>query len=328
MSRYPKFDRSQITIHPSKDRESKVTIGDIIQPAAWLNTVGKDVPIDTETAGLADAILAAQRAGRPVVLFLSGHVIKHGLSQFVIDLMQQGVVTHVAANGSVAIHDYELAAIMQTSEDVGKYIGDGRFGHWSVPGGINDIVNAEFTGTETIGEMLGKRMQQHQFGLRNSVIRNAYELGIPCTFHTLVGGDIIHQHPNCSHSMFAASYEDFLCFARTIQDLNGGVFINVGSQVTGTEVFLKALSMARNVATGRGLPPIHDITTAMADFVQLPPDWRTGEASEGEAAYYYRPWKTVLLRAIADGGRSFYLGGPHTTTVPKLWKSLTIQSEV
>jgi hypothetical protein len=322
VSRFPKLDRRLIEIYPSFERVSKMGIGDVIDPYHW-STSHPDQVIPTEVQGLAESILTARKNRRPVIFFLAGHVVKHGLSKFIIDLMQKRLITGIAANGSVAIHDWELARVFRTSEDVARYLPDGHFGHWTVPGEINDEINKRFTGKQGIGELLGAAMSAHCCGREYSIIRNAHELNIPCTFHTLVGGDIIHQHPNCTEKLFAASYEDFLIFAHQVQNLDGGVFVNIGSQVTGVEVFLKALSMARNIANARDYEDkIRDITTAMADFVRLPADWRTGEAEESDPAYYYRPWKTLLIRAVADGGKSFYLEGPHTATIPLLWQSL------
>lgn len=321
MSKFPKIDRSKILILPNAQRESKVHMSDLADEHDWYQE-NADVEIDAETRGLADAIRDAKDRGRPVIFFISGHVIKHGLSAFIASLVEEGYITHVACNGSVMIHDWELVYANETSEDVGKYITDGKFGHWRTPGLINDIVYANFNGENTIGEILGQVMAQEQRGQRMSLIRCCHDAGIPMTFHVLIGGDIIHQHPNCDASMFAASYQDFLVFGGSVQNLEGGVFVNVGSQVTGTEVFLKALSMARNIAPRIDVPPPLHITTGMLDFVQLPENWRDGEASEGDAAYYYRPWKSILLRTVADGGQSFYVGGQHTETVPKLWKAI------
>ena len=321
MSKFEKIQVGKIRILPNAQRESKVHISDMIDE----QQVEIDpLHIDGETRGLAEAITAARKNGRPVIFFISGHVIKHGLSAFLIDLIEKDYITHVACNGSVMIHEWELWHDQYaTSEDVGKYIKDGKFGHWRTPGLINDIVYGNFNGQNTIGEILGEAMANEQTGHRASVIRTCHDANIPMTFHVLVGGDIIHQHPNCDPSMFAASYQDFLVFGGSVQHLEGGVFVNIGSQVTGTEVFLKALSMARNIAPRINVPPPLNITTGMLDFVQLPTNWRDGEASEGDAAYYYRPWKSILLRTVADGGQSFYVGGQHTDTVPKLWHAIT-----
>lgn len=321
MARFKQIDVERIRLRPNSERESKVSFRDIIDPYKWL--VDATGPVDcAETLGLAEAVVSARKNDRPVVLFIAGHVVKHGLSRFVMDLVSRGIVTHVACNGSVLIHDWELAVDGHTSEDVGRYIKDGKFGHWETPSQINQVINDFWEDDTTIVECLGDSLLARGLGARTSIIRCCHKYGVPMTSHILVGGDIIHQHPNCSEKLFAASFTDFLVFAGTIQDLQGGVFINVGSQVTGTEVFLKALSMARNIAVEDNLESPLQITTGMLDFVKLPDDWRNGEASEGDAAYYYRPWKSLLLRTVADGGSSFYISGPHTTTLPNLWKTI------
>jgi hypothetical protein len=119
----------------------------------------------------------------------------------------------------------------------------------------------------------------------------------------------------------AASFTDFLIFARSVQELEGGVFLNIGSAVTGPEVYLKALSMARNVARQQGRE-IRRFTTAVFDLVELPDDYRQGPPSKDHPQYYYRPWKTILVRTVADGGRSFYFQGDHRRTIPTLWSQV------
>lgn len=331
MSRFPLFDQRKVTIAPSDQRVSKCTVADVL-PLTWADQFSTH----PESEGLAARIIAARNADKPVIFFIAGHVIKYGLSRFIVDLISRGYITHLATNGSVIIHDWELAYAGATSEDVGRYIADGQFGNWSVPALINKAHNEHDSqdtdwslphGPETYGTIIMDRMRTDDVGADFSVIRACDAANIPLTVHVLIGGDINHQHPNCYGSMFATLYNDFLSFTHTVSQMaGGGVYVNIGSQVTGTEVFLKALSMARNVAASEGKPLIHDITTGMLDYVQLPADWRNGEASEQEASYYYRPWKTLLLRTVACGGSSFYLCGDHANTLPKLWQAVTRQS--
>ena len=142
---------------------------------------------------------------------------------------------------------------------------------------------------------------------------------MPITSHVGIGSDIIHAHANCDGAALgAASYTDFLIFAQAIAGLEGGVFLNVGSAVTGPEVYLKALSMARNVAARRG-ERIADFTTAVFDLVELPANFRQGPPAKSHPQYYYRPWKTILVRTVADGGRSYYFSGDLAVTIPSLW---------
>jgi hypothetical protein len=145
---------------------------------------------------------------------------------------------------------------------------------------------------------------------------------IPVTCHVSIGCDIIHTMANCSGAALGeTSYVDFLIFARAVQDLEGGVLLNIGTAVTGPEVFLKALSMGRNVARQNGLQ-IRDFTTAVFDLRRLPRGSRVDGPTKDDPLYYYRPWKTILSRAVANGGRSFYFCGNHLQTIPSLWHQL------
>jgi hypothetical protein len=150
---------------------------------------------------------------------------------------------------------------------------------------------------------------------------------VPVTCHAGIGNDIIHAMPNCSGAALGqATYTDFLIFARAIELLEGGVFLNVGTAVTGPEVYLKALSMARNVAHQQKRE-IRHFTTAVFDLVDLPSTYREGPPTKNHPLYYYRPWKTILVRTVADGGRSFYFRGDHRQTIPSLWHGLCAWQE-
>ena len=143
------------------------------------------------------------------------------------------------------------------------------------------------------------------------------------TSHVSVGSDIIHAHANCDGAALGrASYQDFLIFARAVQDLEGGVYLNVGSAVTGPETYLKALSMSRNVAAGQG-QSIRVFTTAVFDMAKLPADYRTNLPTRDASEYYFRPWKTVLVRTVQDGGTSCYVPGNFCLSIPALWAQLT-----
>jgi len=156
-----------------------------------------------------------------------------------------------------------------------------------------------------------------------SLAAAGWRAGVPVTCHVAVGCDVIHAHPNCDPAALGtASYTDFLIFARSVQDLEGGVFLNVDTSTIDPEVYLKALSIARNVALARGAE-IRDFTTAVFDLVPLPADWSSGPPSKEHPLYYYRPWKTILIRTVADGGTSFYFQGDHRQTIPTLWHGLT-----
>jgi hypothetical protein len=277
---------------------------------------------------LVQAILVARRAGHPVVLILGGHPIKLGLSRYLIDLMERRLITHLATNGAGLIHDFELALVGGTSEDVARYIKEGHFGMWQETARLNDIIRAGAARGEGLGEAVGRTIAEERFPHRDLSIATAgWRLGIPVTCHVTIGADIIHAHPNCDGAALGAtSYTDFLIFARSIQDLEGGVFLNIGSAVTGPEVYLKALSMARNVARQKG-EHIRHFTTAVFDLVPLPENWRDITPTKEDPWYYYRPWKTILVRTVADGGQSFYIRGDHRDTIPALWHLLVHGAE-
>lgn len=314
MTRYPTFDLSRIELENLTTRENQVSLADCPRPGEAL--ADYDHP---EFGDLCRAIVTARRNDRPVILMIGAHVVKQGMSRYVIDLMQRGWVTHVATNGAGIIHDFELARIGGTSEDVAHYIKAGQFGMWQQTGDLNDIVAEANRHGEGVGEAVGRVIEQEGFPNREvSLCGSGYRLGIPVTSHVNIGADIIHAHPNCDGAAWGgASYTDFLIFAEAVSRLEGGVFLNVGSAVTGPEVYLKTLSMARNVARRSG-EEIRHFTTAVFDLVELPENFRDGPPDKSHAQYYYRPWKTILVRTVADGGQSYYFRGDHRVTLPAM----------
>ncbi len=317
LSRYPLFDRSQIELRALADRGHDLTAGQCRQlddPAP---------PFEHEGfSEVVEAIAAARAQERPVVIMMGAHPIKLGLSRYLIDLIERGVVTHLATNGAGMIHDFELALAGGTSEDVPKWIRQGQFGLWRETSGLNDIICHAAERGEGLGEALGREIVEQNFPSRQlSIAAAGWRCGVPVTSHVSIGSDIIHSHANCSGAALGqTSYTDFLIFVRTIQNLEGGVFLNIGSAVTGPEVYLKALAMARNVARQKDQEVCH-FTTAVFDLVALPPEYRGGPPSKDHPMYYYRPWKTILVRTVADGGRSHYFCGDHRATIPALWRA-------
>lgn len=316
MSRYPLFDRSQITLRDLAERGHDLTA------AACLELNSPFVPYDhPEFGALIDAIVEARQNGRPVIAMLGGHPIKLGLSRYIVDLIERRMITLLATNGAGIIHDFELALGGGTSEDVPKWIHVGQFGLWRQTSRLNDIIAEAARSGEGLGEAVGRVIEQERFVHRTlSIAAAGWRAGVPVTSHVGIGSDIIHAHANCDGAALgAASYTDFLIFASAVQDLEGGVFLNIGSAVAGPEVYLKALSMARNVARAQGRE-IRRFTTAVFDLVELPPNYRQGPPSKDHPQYYYRPWKTILVRTVADGGRSYYFSGDHRRTIPALWR--------
>jgi len=309
------FDRSRLKLRPLSERTHDMTVADIL-------------PLDGETAfdhpdlpGLAERIIGARHRGREVIALMGAHVIKQGLSRYVVDLVRGGVITCVGMNGACVIHDYELARIGATTESVARYIQTGEFGLWQETGEINDIVN-RFGAEKGLGRAVGEEIADSSFPHRDlSILAAAYECGVPATVHIGIGYDIIHEHPNFDGATAgAASYRDFLVFAEHIRRLEHGVFLCLGSAVMGPEVYLKALAVARNVERQQGRD-IRHITTAVFDLADLGDDVHH-EVAKSDPSYYFRPFKTILVRTVADGGESFYIRGDHRATIPALHRAV------
>lgn len=323
MSRYPLFDRSALELRELHERQNLVKLVDVPPPGGELaKFTHPDLP------ALASAIKQARRHDRPVILMMGAHVIKQGMSRVLVDLIERGLVSHLATNGAGIIHDFELARIGGTSEDVAHYIKRGDFGMWRQTGDLNEIIVEAQKRGEGVGEAVGRFIEEARFPHRElSLCAAGFRSRVPVTSHVNIGADIIHAHPNCDGAAWgAASYTDFLIFTQTVSRLEGGVFLNVGSAVTGPEVYLKALSMARNAARHRG-ESICRFTTAVFDLVELPPNYRDGHPAKSHPQYYYRPWKTILIRTVADGGQSYYVQGDHRATLPALHREIVKQTE-
>jgi hypothetical protein len=320
-SRHPEFDRSRLRLAPLSERTHDVDLSvvcDLARPTA----------VDPALTEVGRRIRAARAAGAPVVLFMGGHVVRAGVQRFLIDLMRRGLVSCLAMNGAVAIHDFELALCGGTTECVARYIKDGRFGNWLETGRLNAVAKAAAAEGLGLGEAVGREISTQGFHHREvSVLAAAWDLGVLSTVHAALGQDIVHQHPDCDGAAWgAATYRDFLRLTHVIEGLEGGVVMNFGSAVMAPEVFLKALSMARNVAAGEGRE-IRRFTTLVCDLAPLPEDI-TAEADKGDHRYYFRPWKTMLVRTVADGGAGYYVRGNHRDTVPGLWDACVYGEEV
>lgn len=314
---FKKFDRSKLNIKPLNER-----IHDVQLEKVLTDPYGEILPFEHPALPvLADAIVDARRKHDATVLMMYGaHVIRTGNALCMIELMKKGLVTNFATNGAGSIHDFELAMIGETCESVAKYISEGQFGLWTETGIINDVIKQGAKDDLGWGEALGKYIWENNFPNREkSVLAMGYHLGVPCTVHIGIGNDIIHEHPNCDGAaMGICSYNDFLIYAESINRLENGVFLDFGSAVAGPEVYLKALAMARNVANQEGRE-INHFHTAVFDLQPI-------DDSEGydvappktDPRYYFRPWKTILARTVADGGISHYVRGEHNKTVPNL----------
>lgn len=310
-----RFDRERLTIEPLCLRDNDLDIS-VVMPLALSRFAHKNL------TAVAKSMVDAKHYGASIILMMGAHVIRDGVQRFVIDLIRRGFISCIALNGACVIHDYEFALIGATTESVAKYITDGRFGMWQETGEINDIVNTTL-GTELgMGEAVGKYILEGDFPNKEiSILAQAWRYHIPATVHVSIGYDIIHQHPNFDGAATgAASYRDFLTFAKEIENIEKGVVLNFGSAVMAPEVFLKALSMARNVARKKSRS-IGGFTALVGDLKDLPEDI-TIEASKETDSYYFRPWKTMLIRTLMDGGKGYYIKGRHKETIPALWTEI------
>jgi hypothetical protein len=316
-SKYELFDRSKLLIKPLSERRHDMQLDYVL---------GLDDPAPEyshpQLPEVARRVITAKNNGAARILMMGAHVIKMGMSRYIIDLMERGYFNHIALNGACAIHDYELARIGATTESVARYIQTGEFGLWRETGDLNDVIREAAELSLGLGENVGRHIDASGFPYKDaSIFAAAYRLSIPVTVHVGIGYDIIHEHPNCDGAALGAtSYRDFLIFTRTVENLEGGVMFDFGSAIMGPEVYLKALSMARNVARQEGRSIKH-FTTAVFDLVPIQGDIHH-ELPKTDPGYYFRPHKTILVRTVADGGESFYFCGDHRATVPALRRAL------
>lgn len=309
---FPAFDRSRLRVQPLAARRHDLDLSVMLPLDAPESFTHPALPV------LGGRLAAARRDGRARVLLMGAHVIRAGVARQVIDLMERGLIGHVAMNGAGPIHDWEFALIGASTESVARYIASGEFGLWRETGRMNDVVREAARRGLGLGECLGKEILEGDFPHKQtSLLAAGVRLGVPVTVHVGIGQDILHEHPNCDGAAFGAtSYQDFLILTETVTRLEGGVMLNFGTAVMGPEVYLKALAMARNVAHQRE-ETIRRFTTAVFDLLPLDGDTRA-QAPKSDPRYYYRPWKTILVRTVADGGESFYIQGDHRQTIPAL----------
>ena len=313
----PSLPFDAVRTYDARVRTNLVTIQSMFRP-------GVD-PVPEWTADGFDELVArvqkARRNGRPVVFSMGAHVIKNNMSLYLIDLMERGIVTHVAGNGACSIHDFELAYLGGTSEDVPTAIEDGSFGMWEQTGRwMNEAIQRGAAEGYGYGESLARYIDSHKerFPHREQcVLYKAWTFGVPATYHIALGTDIIHQHPIVDFgALGVASGRDFHAMCHAIAQLDGGVYLNFGSAVIGPEVFLKALSISRNLGH-----PTFDITTANFDLKPLG-DYRC-RLGYDDPDYYSRPRKNIVNRPVSRGGKGWHFVGDHKATIANLWKGVT-----
>jgi hypothetical protein len=302
----------EVATYPLASRKSKVSINDFAKTTAPNSSLAKfldglpSILAAQDLRALLAAIHQAKRARKAVLWGLGGHVIKTGLGPIVADLMRRGFVSGVALNGAALIHDFEIALSGNTSEDVEAGLGKGKFGMATETGlFLNQIAStAAFSGIG-YGEAAGKFLAARRLDSRNaqaSILYNAYQLKIPVTIHLAIGTDIPHMHPAADGAALgAATHSDFRLFCSLVKGMHpGGVYLNWGSAVLLPEIFLKAVSVVRNL--GVALQPI---TTANFDFIQ-----------------HYRPLQNVVKRPTApatgrtSAAKGYAITGHHELLLP------------
>ena len=302
---YEEFDLSGITTHPLKSRPAKTRVDDFARPVPPDGTIAAFIDALPTLLAAADfkavvaALVDAKRADAGIVWGLGAHVIKTGLGPILIDLMERGLVSAIATNGATVIHDFEIALVGATSEDVDQSLGPGRFGMADETGRLlNDAITggvAEGLGLgQAVTRFLAARQAQYS---RSSVLASAARLGVPVTVHVAIGTDVTHMHPAASGAAIGeGSLRDFRYFVSNVARLERGVYLNCGSAVILPEVFLKAIALARN----RGIA-LANLTTVNMDFVRL-----------------YRPQTNVVARPTAGTTRGYSLIGHHEIMIPLL----------
>ncbi|HEY1338503.1 MAG TPA: hypothetical protein VGF59_13390, partial [Bryobacteraceae bacterium] len=320
--RYALFNRSRLEVKPLAERKHDLHLD------RWLALDDATPPFEhPDLPCVAQRMREARETNAARILMMGAHVLRAGVNRHLIDLIERGLVDHIAMNGAGAIHDFELARIGATTESVDRYIRTGEFGLWRETGELNEWIREAADLGLGLGENVGRRIDAGDWRHKDlSVFAAAYRCGVPATVHAGLGYDIIHEHPNFDGAALgAASYRDFLVFARTVERLEGGVLLNFGSAIMGPEVYLKALAMARNVARQEERS-IRHFTTAVFDLVPIHGDPRR-ELPKTDPGYYFRPHKTILVRTVADGGQSFYFSGDHRATLPALWRLATERAQ-
>lgn len=301
------IDLSEINTYELASRPSKVTVGDFAVPVAEGESLGgflaklPDVLAVRSLREVAAAIRRARDLGKPVIWGIGGHVVKTGLSPIIIDLMRRGFVSAIASNGSVLVHDAEIALVGFTSEDVDATLGKGDFGAARETGEIlNAAAKRGHADNIGLGEAMGREVSSLMpQNAASSLLCAAYDAKVPFTAHLTIGADIGHFHASCDGAALGAtSHTDFKLFCSLVRDMNGGgVYLNFGSAVTMPEIFLKAVTVVRNLGH-----ELNDITTANFDFIQQ-----------------YRPMTNVVRRPTANGaGRGYPITGHHELTLPLL----------
>lgn len=303
--KYKPISIKKLKTYSIKNRKSKVQANDLATPLApdgafkdFLNSL-PNILAAQNLKQVASAVIAAHKNKKTVAVGIGAHVIKTGLSPIIIDLMERKIINAVAMNGACIVHDFEIAYAGMTSEDVDAEIGKGEFGMAEETGKLlNNAIKGGIKKGWGIGKSVGELINKSQFPHKGlSILAAGARLGIPVTVHVAVGTDIIHIHPQMDgRATGEGSMRDFKLFAGVAANLEGGVYLNIGSAVLLPEVFLKALTLVRNLGF-----KVENFTTVNMDFIQ-----------------HYRPLTNVVRRPTKEGGKGYTLTGHHEIMVPLL----------
>lgn len=310
-------DFSKTKTFSAQSRTNLVRIDNLRTPGKQEDNLFQSEEFDI----LVQKLKEAKAENKTITCFIGAHVIKCGLSRYLIWLIENGYITHLASNGAGSIHDFELAYLGGTSEHVPTAIEDGSFGMWEETGRwMNEAIRIGAKKGYGYGQSLASYVEENpeKFPYKDDcVFYRAYKMGVPVTYHITMGTDIIHQHPTVDFgALGVTSGRDFNYICHSIMELDdSGVHMNIGSAVTGAEVFLKALSIARNQGH-----PLKHITTANFDIIPLG-DYKS-DISKDAYEYYYRPRKNIINRPVSLGGTGLYICGNHSDTIPSLYARL------
>ena len=303
------LDFSKVRTFPVKKRFSKVQtslLGKRIKKGASVRSLLRGLPdilAAQNLMAIARKIADSKRKNKTVLLGMGAHPIKVGLSPLIIDFMERGILHAVALNGAGVIHDFELAYMGETSEDVAATLKDGSFGMGEETGAfINEAISEGSKNHLGVGAAVGAAILKNRLPHRNlSILAAAAKLGIPVTSHIAIGTDIIHMHPKADgRALGDCSLRDFRTLTSVVATLGGGVYLNFGSAVVLPEVFLKAVSLARNLGN-----PVQNLTTVNLDFLQ-----------------HYRPLTNVVNRPTLGSGKGYHLTGHMEIMVPLLFAAV------
>lgn len=303
------MDFSGLKTYSVRDRHSKVGVDSFarpLPPGSSITVLLRSLP--DQLAGrdfpeLITRLVKSRKAGRPLIVGMGAHVIKVGLNPLLIDLMKRGIVTGLAMNGACIVHDTEIAMVGRTSEDVDQVLGAGDFGAARETGQfINKAINRGARSGDGLGYSIGREISESNFPHADlSLLATAYLLKIPVTVHVAVGTDIVHIHPDADGAAIGStSHQDFKLFCTMVSELEGGAYLNIGSAVLLPEVFLKAITVVRNLGH-----TVNRITTANFDFMR-----------------HYRTMTNVVNRPTASGGQGYNFIGHHELLIPLLAAAL------